>query len=476
MGDEAYMPQPDLMPYEMVPELHELPLEELAMEDDLPLVDDLALAHTRLRGLHIYKGFMLRHRANIAYRRGQEERRLEEQRRLKRREKRWWVRPCLLNRDLVGQYHVLLRELDREDVGAVKNFARVNPQLFEAILQRIGHDIAKEDTNARKALEPGLKLPVTMRFLATGDSYHSLSYGFLVGPNTICDFLSPVCEAILPHFPNECMETPDTQREWRKIESVFRKKWNLPHCLGAIDGKHVAVWCPPKTGSEYFNYKSYYSIVLMAVVDGNYRFLNINVGAKGSTSDGGVFQHIDFTQDMEGGLLDIPPAEALPGGDPNKPVPYFFVADEAFPLKTWIMKPVPRRNLTQAEAIYNYRISRARRDVENAFGILAARFRCLLRPMNIRPEKAISVVIVCCVLHNNLRSREFRGPHIRGLIDAEDPDTHEVNPGLWRLETNMFPLQNRRGAYGDPPAKEVRGILMDYVNGPGAVPWQADRI
>ena len=443
----------------------------------LPLVDDVALAATRLRVLQM-KAFVMRRKLQL---RREEEEEEEEQRRLDEEEgatkkRKWWVKPWLLERPLVGQYHKLLRELETYDVGAFNNFVRVNPRLFNEILERIEDDIRKQDTGARKALEPGLKLAVTLRFLATGDSYSTLMYGFLVAKNTICKFIGPVCQAIIDAFCRDFMETPDTQEEWREIEAVFRKRWDLPHCLGAIDGKHVALWCPPNTGSEYFNYKGHFSIVLMAVVDANYKFLNINVGAKGAGSDGGLFAAIDFKKDMDRGLLDVPPAEPLPGGDPNKPVPYFFVGDEAFPLKTWLMKPLPRRNLTDAEAIYNYRISRARRVVENAFGILAARFRCLLRPMQLRPEKAIKVVIACCCLHNMLRTHNYGGPNLHGLIDREDRQTHDVAPGLWRVEANMYPLTDRRGGYGDPTAKELRQLLMDYVNGPGAVPWQQDKI
>ena len=466
MDDEEYMSEPDLEPMEVM-------FDSLDPQP-LPFLDDVALAATRLRALQI-KGFIMRRKLQLRRKEEQEQRRWEEEEGVERTRRKWWVKPWLLERPLTGQYHKLLWELERDDVGAFKNFVRVNPRLFNEILERIQDDIRKKDTNARKALEPGLKLAVTLRFLATGDSFSTLMYGFLVAKSSICKFIGPVCEAIVNAFCGN-LETPDTQEEWREVEAVFRNRWNLPHCLGAIDGKHVALWRPPNTGSEYFNYKSYFSIVLMAVVDGDYKFLNINVGAKGAGSDGGLFAEIDFKKDMDRGLLDVPPAEPLPGGDPDKPVPYFFVGDEAFPLKTWLMKPLPRRNLSDAEAIYNYRISRARRVVENAFGILAARFRCLLRPMQLRPEKAIKVVIACCCLHNMLRTQNYGEPNLQGLIDREDPETHDVTPGLWRLETNMHPLRDRRGAYGDPTAKEVRQLLMDYLNGPGAVDWQDNMI
>ena len=210
---------------------------------------------------------------------------------------------------------------------------RVNPDLFIHVLEQIEPLITKQDTHLRLALRPGLKLAVTLRFLATGDSYKTLMYGFRVSHNAICGFLPEVCEAITRTFGEEFLRTPTATEDWREIERVFRTRWNLPHCLGAIDGKHVPITCPPGTHSEYFNYKSFFSILLMAVVDADYRFLNINVGASGSQSDGGVFRDIPFRNDMEEGLLGIPGDEPLPRGNPRLPIPFFFVGDEAFPLK-----------------------------------------------------------------------------------------------------------------------------------------------
>ncbi len=76
-------------------------------------------------------------------------------------------------------------ELSDEDVAGYRNFMRVDPDMFREILERIGDRIRKQDTWFRKALEPGLKLAITLRHLATGDNYKSLMYGFRVSSNTI---------------------------------------------------------------------------------------------------------------------------------------------------------------------------------------------------------------------------------------------------------------------------------------------------
>lgn len=77
---------------------------------------------------------------------------------------------------------------------------------------------------------------------------------------------------------------------------MYEETWNFPHCLGAIDGKHIQLQAPIGSGSEYFNYKNTFSVVLMAVVDANYNFIYANVGCQGRISDGGVFRNTSFSK------------------------------------------------------------------------------------------------------------------------------------------------------------------------------------
>jgi hypothetical protein len=76
-----------------------------------------------------------------------------------------------------------------------------------------------------------------------------------------------VCRAIIDEYVDEVMPLPTTAPDWKRISDGFLEKWNFPHTLDAFDGKHIACKCPPSSGSTYFNYKKYYSIVLLALVD-----------------------------------------------------------------------------------------------------------------------------------------------------------------------------------------------------------------
>ncbi|MGL5903907.1 MAG: transposase family protein, partial [Cetobacterium sp.] len=133
----------------------------------------------------------------------------------------------------------------------------------------------------------------------------------------------------------------------------------------------------------FYNYKSRFSIILTAVVDAHYRFACVSSGTQSWVSDAGVFALSDLKVAMDTGQLHVPPDDSLPNTDVM--MPYMFIGDEAYPLQTNLMKPFPFRNLSKDQRIYNYRLSRARPVVENAFGILANRFRVLRTTICLHP-------------------------------------------------------------------------------------------
>ncbi|XP_066958645.1 uncharacterized protein [Macrobrachium rosenbergii] len=147
---------------------------------------------------------------------------------------------------------------------------------------------------------------------------------------------------------------------------------------------------------HYFNYKKFFSMVLLAVADASYKFLYVDMGAIGSESDGGAFAQTRLGEMLLQQEANLPQPEALPGQPNGFPVDYFLVGDDAFPLRNYLMKPYPKRGLTKEERIYNYRLSRASRTVENAFGILANRFRISHVVMCLKPDHGgISDVRMC---------------------------------------------------------------------------------
>ena len=205
------------------------------------------------------------HRAVVALEQEEQERseqqQLQGRRRRQRRQRLCWVRDWLSHGDRLrhSHYYNLMESLRLRDPERFKNFTRLEPALFDELLDRIRHRITKHNTNYRDAIEPGLKLAVTLRHLATGNSYVDLGYSFRFGDNSISLFVPEVCQAVIDEFLDEVVPVPTTKGEWKAISEEFQRRWNVPHACGALDGKHIAIIKkPPHSGSEYHNYKVFF--------------------------------------------------------------------------------------------------------------------------------------------------------------------------------------------------------------------------
>lgn len=267
---------------------------------------------------------------------------------------------------------------------------------------------------------------------------------------------------------------PGTPDEWKQISDDFERIWNIPHCLGAIDGKHVAIKKPPGSGSYYYNYKQFFSVVLMAVVNARYEFIMVDVGTNGRVSDGGVISNTTFGRMMEDGELSIPEPETLHEED-IIPLPYFFAADDAFAMSENLLKPHSGEGLDVEKRIFNYRLSRGRRVVENVFGILVSRFGVLQRQILLSPDKASTITLACCYLHNFLRQKAGKYMAV-GAIDWEDAN-HVLRDGEWRTsQRELLGLRPTFSRNATGTAKFARETLQRYFSTRGCVPWQLERV
>ena len=326
----------------------------------------------------------------------------------------------------------------------------------------------------RKAVEPGHKLLVTLRYMSTGELYRtSLRWNHRLAHNTISIIIRDTCKAIYEEYLEEIWTMPSTPEGWKEVAEGFSTRWNFHHCVGALDGKHIAIVKPPKTGSLYRNYKGFFSVVLMAAVDANYSFLWFSVGHPGRNSDAGIFRRSPLKRKLERGQLGLPDAEPLPH-DHTRNIPYFFIGDEAFPLNSWLMKKFPNRGCTAFHRIFNYRISRARLVVENAFGIMANRWRCFTTTMQQPPKTVCMIVKAALTMQDMIRKRR---PLMPGEVDVVDEQANIVQEGSWRQNVRLYDSENTVGNRVMLAARSQRNYLCEYYNAPiGAVPWQRRRV
>lgn len=212
----------------------------------------------------------------------------------------------------------------------------------------------------------------------------------------------------------------------------------------------------------------------MALVDADYNFLYVDIGCQGGVSDGGVFKNCQLYKDLAEQKLHFPAPSILPGRQEN--VPFVFVADEAFAMSENIMKPYSGLHPKGTkERIFNYRLSRARRVVENVFGIMSSVFRVLRKPMLLEPEKAELIVMTITCLHNFLRKSHSSGNIYapEGTFDREA--NGQVISGSWRSDTenmNSFSSLRNIPRKSSLAIHNIRTEFSDYFSSNGSVSWQ----
>lgn len=293
--------------------------------------------------------------------------------------------------------------------------------------------------------------------MAKGHTFTDLHENFKLGISTISQIVRRTCKVIWNELAQECI--PElTEERLKEIAKQYEYKANFPHCIGAMDGKHIRMIKPNNSGSLFFNYKEFFSIVLFAVVDADYKFIYIDVGAYGKECDSTIFQNSSLFEHLEQNQIQLPHPEPI-SSTRSVDMPYVFVADEAFGLSSYIMRPYSGKNLPTAKRVFNYRLSRARRYVECAFGLLSNKWRIFHRPLNVKTDLSIDIVKCCCVLHNFVRSRD--GGNSResmAIVDHED------------VITDITQSQAVRTV---PAANAIRDMFSDYfMSEEGALSWQ----
>ncbi|XP_040278182.1 uncharacterized protein LOC120993776 [Bufo bufo] len=211
---------------------------------------------------------------------------------------------------------------------------------FDRLLESLRPGLIFQNINMRRSISPEERLIVTLRFLATGNSFASLHFEFLLGISTISTIVPHTCKVIWERLREMVMPEPRVQ-DWLRIAHRFEQCAQFPNCIGALDGKHIRVKKPAHSGSRFFNYKQYFSVVLLALVDSDYKFIIVDIGAYGSTSDARIFRASRMGERLQSNQLDLPQPRRL-SGSAGRPAPFVIVADEGFALTPHVMRPFPK--------------------------------------------------------------------------------------------------------------------------------------
>jgi len=157
---------------------------------------------------------------------------------------------------------------------------------------------------------------------------------------TVSKIVDEVSTAIWDTMQPLYLPQPTTENARR-----FEERWQFPHSIGALVGKHIMIKKPAKSGSSFFNYKQTFSVVLMATIEADYKFINIDVGSMGRFSDGGIFPRIVLVKNLKERTLQSPPPALLPTF--QQTLTNVLWEMKLFRYKKNIMRPYPKKLLLE---------------------------------------------------------------------------------------------------------------------------------
>jgi hypothetical protein len=192
----------------------------------------------------------------------------------------------------------------------------------------------------------------------------------------------------------------------------FENIWNFPYVIGCLDIKHIHIVCPTDSGAAFFNYKKYFS-VLQWLVDANYKFITVDMGAFGKQSNGCIFLASDLFSFIGGKRLSFPEPDFLPHS--NVTAPYIILGDGAYPLLHYLMKPYEPNSLTDRRHSFNECLSRARKTVECAFRNLYSKWCIISKAIKMEVELVHRIVKCICCLHNTIVKKSGFERHLTDI-------------------------------------------------------------
>lgn len=299
------------------------------------------------------------------------------------------------------------------------------------------------DTNKRKAIPLDKRVAIGIYRLASSAEDRTVANVFGVSRASVNIIFREFCEVVVRVLETRFVRFP-TRHGLAEHMRQFAALTGFPQGVGALDGCHIEV-CPPKEQAcDYHNFKGWYSVILLAVVDQCYKFMYINVGTPGRNHDSDIFQKSKLPKILSSDLFNLD--KKMIHGVPVGPV---LLADQAFPLQKEVMKPFPVPGAAGSPSqVFNYHLSSARRVVENAFGRLKARFRILHKGLENDICNARRIIRACCVLHNICEELNDRCDtswlECVHFIDASRPQqqctTNRSEPGGAEVRTALAAL------------------------------------
>jgi len=329
---------------------------------------------------------------------------------------------------------------------------RVTKPTFEWLFGTVGPSLTREDTPMRAAIPARKRFAITMNYLSKGTQFDELADAWGVAKSTVHGIVHDTVSAMRERLLHNSVCMPSSVPAILEVIQGFEAEIGMPQCVGAIDGSFIPMGRP--CGPWAFQYWCYkhnnFAILLNAIVDVRGKFMWIKAGETATKSDSMSFRESRLFHDLDSGRM-LPPTPELTRDIGGMQVRPFLVADSAFLFNDFTMKGYPGKPARGTpQAAYNECHVRTRRVVENAFGRLKGRFRCLT-VARIRDPKFMTLLTEVCVALHNI------------CTNMND----ECEPSWFYTETAGPQPSQAGGLDSNNPCGSVRDALAQHLHGLG---------
>ena len=148
---------------------------------------------------------------------------------------------------------------------------------------------------------------------------------FKLGRSTVYGIINEICEELWNAL-SDYVKPPTSVDDFKRLPADFNELWDMPHCLGALDGKHVGIRKPASSGSLWYHYKGFFSMVFLSICDAPYCFRYVDVREYCSNNDSEVLKNSRMGRTFGANKMNIPSPSKIPESH-NLELPYFLLGD-----------------------------------------------------------------------------------------------------------------------------------------------------
>ena len=328
----------------------------------------------------------------------------------------------------------------------------MNREDFYFLLEKVKRYVKEPSTKVRKdVITFDKKLAMTLYYLKDQGSFRMIANSFGCHKASVSLAIKEICGVISKNLGPELIQFPESKEDVQKATAGFLNRFGFLQVIGCIDGTHIPIKQPSENAHDYYSYKMKHTINVQAICNHLGQFIDVEIKWPGSVHDARMFANSGVQISYLEGKFKFFYENLSDKPETQKMVPQILLGDPAYPLLPYCMREYESCT-SNSQVLFNQMLRSARNQIECAFGRLKARWRILLRAVDLKLDRVPSVIHTCFILHNFCERRKIE-------ISRE-----EVEEVIIRERRENKTTSDKIYSYHTLDGGKVRDMLADHFS------------